>query len=96
MIYYVNSIKYFRETLCIENTKFEKTKETEPKSVLAFLIRKLFNEMISKTFLENKKNNYYIKSDEEKARTNKEEMKIIFEKKFFSQFIPFIRRKMIG
>ncbi len=52
--------------------------------------------MISKTFLENKKNNYYIKSDEEKARTNKEEMKIIFEKKFFSQFIPFIRRKMIG
>ena len=96
MTHHVNSIKHPRETPRTENTKSEKTKETEPKSVLAFLIRKLFNEMISKTFLENKKNNYYIKSDEEKARTNKEEMKIIFEKKFFSQFIPFIRRKMIG
>ena len=96
MIFYLNSIKYFREILCIENTKFDKTKEIEPKSVLAFLIRKLFNEMNSKTVLENKTNNYYIKSGEEKAKTNKEEMKIIFEKKFFSQFNPYLRQKMMG
>ena len=96
MTFYLNSIKYFREILCIENTKFDKTKEIEPKSVLAFLIRKLVNEMNSDTLLENKMNNYYIKSGEEKARTSKEEMKIIFEKKFFTQLNSYIRQKMMG
>ena len=86
MIFYLNSIKYFREILCIENTRFDKTKEIEPKSVLAFLIRKLVNEINSDILLENKTNNYYIKSGEKKARTSKEEMKIIFEKKIFYSF----------
>ena len=86
MIFHLNSIKYFREILCIENTRFDKTKEIEPKSVLAFLIRKLVNEINSDILLENKTNNYYIKSGEEKARTSKEEMKIVFEKKIFYSF----------
>ena len=28
---YFNSIKYFREILCTQNTKFDKTKEINPK-----------------------------------------------------------------
>ena len=96
MIFYLNSIKYFREILCIKNTKFDKTKEIDPKSVLAFLFRQLHNEMNKNISSENKMNNYYIKSGEEKARTSKEEMMIIFGNKFSTQLNSYISRKMMG
>ena len=97
MIYYINSIKYFREILCIENPKFDKTKEISPKAVLAFLIRQLHNEMNENVSSDNKMDNYYyIKSGEEKARTSKEEMMIIFGNKYSKQLNSYISQKMMG
>ena len=42
---YFDSIKYFREILCTQNTKFDKTKEINPKLVLSFLLRRLHKEI---------------------------------------------------
>ena len=96
MIYYINSIKYFREILCTENSTFNKTKEINPKLVLTFLIRKLHDEMNINISTDNKVNNYYITSGEERAITSKIEMMIIFQNKFFSQLNSYISQKMMG
>ena len=93
---YFNSIKYFREILCTENTKFDKTKEINPRLVLAFLIRQLHNEMKNIVSSTNKQNSYYITSGEEEAKTSKVEVLINFENKFFSQLNSFISQKMMG
>ena len=89
-------IKYFREILRIKNTKFNKTKEINPKLVLAFLIRQLHDEMKMNYSLNNKLNNYFIKSGEEESMTSKIEMLLNFENKFFSQLNSFISQKMMG
>ena len=96
MIYYINSIKYFREILCTENSTFNKTKEINPKLVLTFLIRKLHDEMNINISTDNKVNNYYITSGEERAITSKIEMMIIFQNKFYSQLNSYISQKMMG
>ena len=93
---YTDSIKYFREILCIENKKFDKTKEIDPKLVLDFLIMRLHNEMNINISLDNKENNYFIKSGEEKARTSKEEMLFIFQNKFLSLLNSYLSQKMMG
>ena len=93
---YTDSIKYFREILCIENKKFDKTKEIDPKLVLDFLIMRLHNEMNINISLDNKANNYFIKSGEEKARTSKEEMLFIFQNKFLSLLNSYLSQKMMG
>ena len=93
---YFNSIRYFREIICTQNTKFDKTKEINPKLVLAFLIRQLHKEMKIIVSLTNKQNSYFITSGEEQAKTNKVEMLINFENKFFSQLNSFISQKMMG
>ena len=93
---YFNSIKNFREILCIENTKFNKTKEINPKLVLGFLITRLHKEMKINYSLNNKLNNYFIKSGEEESMTSKVEMLLNFEYKFFSQLNSFISQKMMG
>ena len=93
---YFNSIRYFREIICTQNTKFDKTKEINPKLFLAFLIRQLHNEMKNIVSSTNMQNSYYITSGEEEAKTNKVEMLINFENKFLSQLNSFISQKMMG
>ena len=95
--YYFDSIKYFRENLCKENSKFYKTKEIEPELVLSFLIRKLHDdEMNHNNLLNNIYNKHYLKSGEQKYKTNKIEMLLNFEKKYFTQFDSFISKKLLG
>ena len=96
ILYYKNSIKYFREILCIENKKFDKTKEINPGLVLSFLIRQLHNELNINISSENKINNYYIKSGEEKARTSKVEMLFNFQNKYFSLLNSYLSKKTMG
>ena len=47
MLDYLISIKYFREKLCEENSKFDKVEEIEPKLLIPFIIKKIHdNEII--------------------------------------------------
>ena len=91
-----DSIKYFRETLCSENTKFDKSKEIDPKLVLAFLIHQMHKEINDKINHNNILNQHYINSGEEKVKTSQEEMLVIFGKKFLPKFNSFLSRKFLG
>ena len=94
---YFNSIKYFREILCTQNTKFDKTKEINPKLVLAFLLRQLHQEMnLGNINWEDEKNNYYMKSGIEEALTNGIEMQLKFDNIFLTKLNSFISRKFVG
>ena len=94
---YFNSIKYFREILCTQNTKFNKTKEINPILVLAFLLMQLHQEMnFGNISWEDKKDNYYMTSGLEEGITNKIEMLLNFENKFLTKLNSFISRKMFG
>ena len=91
-----NSIKFFRELLCTENTKFDKAKEIDPKLVLAFLLHKLHNEINDVVAQKDKTNQYFMKSGEEKAKTSDTEMLINFGNEFFTKFNSFISKKFLG
>ena len=91
-----DSIKYFRETLCSENTKFDKSKEIDPKLVLAFLIHQMHKEINDKIDHNNILNQHYINSGEEKVKTSQEEMLVIFGKKLLPKFNSFLSRKFLG
>ena len=91
-----NSINFFNELLCIENTKFDKGKEIEPKLVLAFLIHKLHNETNDVVAQKNKMNKYFMKSGEEKSKTSDTEMLIYFSNEFFTKFNSYISKKFFG
>ena len=94
---YFNSIKYFREILCTQNTKFNKTKEINPVLVLGFLLMQLHQEMnFGNISWEDKKDNYYMTSGIEKGITNEVEMLLNFENKFLTKLNSFISRKMFG
>ena len=93
--YWYDSIKFFRELLSSENTKFDTAKEIEPKLLLAFLIQKLHNE-INVTQQNNNINQYYMKSGEEKVKTNDTEMLIYFGNEFFTKFNSEISKKFLG
>ena len=94
---FFDSIKYFREILCTENTKFDKTKEINPKLVLTFLLTKLHQEInLGNITWEDAQNNYYMKSGLEDALTSKLEMLLNFENKLFSQLNSLISRKLVG
>ena len=94
---FFDSIKYFREILCTENTKFDKTNEINPKLVLAFLLTKLHQEInLGNVTWEDEKNNYYMKSGLEDALTNKLEMLLKFENKLLSQLNSLISIKLVG
>jgi serine/threonine protein kinase len=67
-----DSIKYFREILCTENTKFDKSKEIDPKLVLAFLIHQMHSEINDKISQNSLTNRHYINSGEEKAKSSQE------------------------
>ena len=94
---FFDSIKYFREILCTQNTKFDKTKEINPKLVLTFLLTKLHQEInLGNITWEDAQNNYYMKSGLEDALTSKLEMLLNFENKLFSQLNSLISRKLVG
>ena len=94
---FFESIKYFREILCTENAKFDKTNEINPKLVLAFLLTKLHQEInLGNVTWEDEQNNYYMKSGLEDALTSKLEMLLNFENKLFSQLNSLISRKLVG
>ena len=93
MIFYVNSIKYFREIICTENKKFDRTKEINPKLVLAFLTKQLHNEINYNISSSSKANNYYIKPVVENAQTNDVEMMINFQNAFFTHLNSYITEK---
>ena len=93
---YIDSIKYFREIICTENKSFDKIKEIEPKLVLAFLISQLHNEINFNIISNNKANNYFIKSGEEKVKTSEDEMMINFQKKFFNHLNSCVIQKIMG
>ncbi len=91
-----DSIKYFRELLSTQNTKFDKAKEIDPKSVFAFLIHKLHNELNDVVSQNNKMNQYFMNSGEEKAITSPSEMLISFGNEFLSKFNSFVSHKFLG
>ena len=91
-----HSIKYFKEILCTENCKFDKTKEIEPNIVLAFLLHKLHNEDNKNISGQNMNNQYYMISGEELAKTSKEEMLIYFGNEFLPKFNSYISNKFLG
>ena len=91
-----DSIKYFRELLCTENSKFDKAKEIDPKLVLAFLIHKLHNEINDNVAQYNRKNKYYMNSGEEKAKTSNTEMLINYGNEFLTKFNSVISKKFLG
>ena len=94
---FFDSIKYFREILCTQNAKFDKTKEINPKLVLTFLLTKLHQEInLGNITWEDAQNNYYMKSGLEDALTSKLEMLLNFENKLFSQLNSLISRKLVG
>ena len=91
-----DSIKYFREILCTENTKFDKSKEIDPKLVLAFLIHQMHSEINDKISQNSLTNRHYINSGEEKAKSSQEEMLYIFGNKLLPKFNSYICRKLHG
>ena len=91
-----DSIRYFRELLSTENTKFDKKQEVDPKLVLAFLIHKLHNEMNDYVAQNNKNNQYYMNSGEEKAKTSNTEMLINYGNEFLHKFNSYISKKFLG
>ena len=93
MLHYIDSIKYFREIICTENKKFDRTKEINPKLVLAFLTKQLHNEINYNISSSSKANNYYIKPVVENAQTNDVEMMINFQNAFFTHLNSYITEK---
>ena len=91
-----DSIKYFREILCTENTKFDKSKEIDPKLVLAFLIHQMHSEINDNISQNRIMNQHYINSGEEIVRVSKEEMLYIFTNKLLPKFNSYISRKLLG
>ena len=91
-----NSIRYFRELLCTENSKFDKAKEIDPRLVLVFIIHKLHNEINDNVAQYNRSNKYYMNSGEEKAKTSNTEMLINYGNEFLNKFNSFISKKFLG
>ena len=91
-----SSIKYFREIICVENTKFDKTKEIEPRLVLAFLINRLHNELNDNSYNETDLNKHCIVSGEQKAKTSKQEMLLNFINEFLPKFNSFVSKQFLG
>ena len=91
-----DSIKYFREIISIENTRFNKSKEIEPRLVLAFLINRLHNELNNNSYNEENFDRHCIVSGEQKAKTSKVEMLLNFLNKFLPKFNSFISKQLLG
>ena len=91
-----DSIKYFREIISIENTKFSKSKEIEPRLVLAFLISSLHNELNNNSYNGENFDRHYIVSGEQKDKTSKVEMLVNFLNKFLPKFNSFISKQFLG
>ena len=96
MLDYLISIKCFREKLCEENSKFDKVEEIEPKLLMPFIIKKIYdNEIIFNNLSNNEENSSHMIQREEMLKTFKEEMLINF-KKYYSQINSFISEQFLG
>ena len=91
-----NSIKEFREMLCSENSKFDRTKEIDPKLVLAFLINKIHNETNNVSNNKNDDDKYCITSGLQKAQTSHTEMLISYTNEYLPKFNSYISNKLMG
>ena len=96
MLLYLNSIKSLRETICAQNSQFDKTKEIDPTLALVFLISQLHNEMNNSAILNNNFNNHLIYTSEEFDETNEVEMMINFTNIYFGQFNSYLSKKIMG
>ena len=102
---YIDSIKNFHETICAQNSRFDKTKELKPELILPFIIRQINNEAngINNLVLNANNNNdnniitnHFIKTGEEFDETDENEMKINFLNKCFTQLNSYLSKKIMG
>ena len=91
-----DSIKNLREIICTENTDLQKSKEIDPRIFLNFFLKKLHNEIKENKTETNEKNNYYMISGEEEAKTSETDMMINFLKKLLPELNSYISRKYFG
>ena len=91
-----NDIQYFRQILCTENPKLEKTKEIEPRLILSFIIEHLILEDNKETKINNKSNEHFILLNKEQAKTSKIDMNLNFTKKFGAKFNSDIIKNIFG
>lgn len=90
------AITNFRQILCMEEPKLEKTKEIDPGLVLTFILEKLINEDEKKEIKIDKSNEHYIISKKEESISSKIDMLLNFNKKFSMKFNSDIIKKFFG
>ena len=95
LLAWVNSIQYFRQTLCAENPKLEGTKEIDPRFVFAFFIKELHKELNNPQQI-NVKNKHLIVSGEEASKTSKVEVMLKFVNDLSSKFNSIISNSFLG
>ena len=99
-----DTIKNFREIICGQNSRFDKSQEIKPELILPFIIEQINNEADKKNNLilnvNNNNNdiqtNHLIKTGEEFDETNETEMKINFLNKCFTQLNSYLSKKTMG
>ena len=92
---WINSVQYFRQTLCSENPKLEGTKEIEPRFVFAFLIKELHKELNNPQNI-HKEGAHLIISGEESSKTSKVEMMLKFVNDLKNKFNSLISDSFLG
>ena len=90
------AIQFFRQVICTENPKLEKTREIDPRLLLTFIFEKLNNEDNENIVKKDISNEPYIISDKENAKTSKTDMLLNYSKKFTSKFNSFISKNLSG
>ena len=95
LLYWNNSIKYFRQTLCSENPKLEGTKEIEPRFVFAFLIKELHKELNNPHNISNT-NRHLIISGEEASKTSEISVMFKFVTDLYNKFNSIISNSFLG
>ena len=97
MIFYLNSIKSFKEKLCEQYEQFDKEKEIDPRLLLTVLIRQLYNEMNPNIILDDKNDNTFDINFGEKSNEYKGvEMLVYLNNKNLSDLNSFISKKIMG
>ena len=95
LIQWINSIGYFRQSLCSINTRLESTKEIEPRFVFAYFIKELHKELNNpKNTKSNKK--HLIISGEESSKTSKFEVMLKLTNDLSAKFNSIISESFSG
>ena len=92
---WINSIRYFRQTLCSENPKLEGTKEIEPRFVFAFFLKELHKELNNSKISSNK-NKHLIISGEKESKTSKVEVMLKYVSELYTKFNSIISNYFLG